>query len=513
MTRNARSWVVLGAALVVVIAWLLANPFAASDREDVPPEPGKGKSTADPVLIVAPGGSALAPETPATDPRTPIEDTPVPRHVIRGRVTDIHDGRPLSGARVRACLGEDGWALRDAAEGVVETSSAEDGRYELAIGVATLPTHVVLTAELVGYASPHTQHVPEDQVEVSAANPRARIEVAGTSTIDLPLYPGITFAGTVVDPRGAPIPGVDVLAGQRGDSWMSYIENTRTDTSGRFWLYDLKPAKFREADAKGWIQFTHPVHTQVELADVYAKAPSERRALRIVMPRGLDVSGTLTHADGAPAANLLMVAFRGEPNDNRRGSMTAERGEFTLKGLAPGPVVLRAMDATRLTYLRREIRVLRHVEDLDLRLELLPDARNVKRESLLGIEFIAMPDAMHAALEMHASYRLLITAIGDDAPEAFRTDVRPGDVLWSVSGYKGRIESRRDLVEAIVKRVDWMDHWRSKGGHELLDPSTVGVTLGFRSAHMEGTHGRSIPISRKQLAKLRAWLDEHAGDD
>jgi len=218
------------------------------------------------------------------------------------------------------------------------------------------------------------------------------------------------------------------------------------------------------------------------------------------------VLGALVHADGTPAAGVLVTASRKDPNSNRRGAVTDGQGKFALDGLSPGLLVLQALDAKRLSHVRMEIRLLRSEDDFELRLGVLPDAHLVERERVLGVEFIAMPPVMHAALGMYKSYHLLITEIGADAPAAFRERAQPGNVIWSVRGHREEISSRRDLIEGLVARVDWGDKWRTKGGRPLSDPCSASVTLGIRSAHIEGTTGCYLEFSRRQLEELRAWL-------
>ncbi len=517
MSGRARLWTA-GAllALLLVLGLLYANHGGDPEPLHGPAHDTERK----PQLTLLTGrkqeskkaAPASAPE--AAPGTTPAEATPVIKHRVHGRVTDIHNGRALAGAVVRAFVGEDAWDLRDATEGVFSTTSGDDGGYELTMELRELPAHVVLTAELHGYASPSTDHTPEEQVEVAMAYPFAQVQTAGASKVDLPLYPGITFGGTVVDQDGTPIPGVEVLAGERGgETWTRYIENTRTDAKGRFRIYDLTPASVRAKDASGWVEFTHPLHTQVELKDVYKKKESDRLSLRVVMPKGLTIRGTLTHADGTAASNVLVVAYRSKPNDNRRGVHTAEDGTFELQGLARGRVTFRALHGETLTYLRKELRILRSEDDLDLRLERLPDSHAVKRERLLGIEFIKMPDAMHKALEMYKSYHLLITTIDEEVPAPFRDVARPGHVLWNVRSGAGTIASKRDLVEAMLDRVAWRDKFQKKKDLPLADPCRVGIVLGFRTEHMDGTRGTFLHIPRAELEALRSWLESLPDDE
>ena len=62
-------------------------------------------------------------------------------------------------------------------------------------------------------------------------------------------------------------------------------------------------------------------------------------------------------------------------------------------------------------------------------------------------------------------------------------------------------------------RIDWRDGWRKKAGRPLSDPCTVSVTIGFRSAHMDGTTGRRFQLSRTQVEALRTWLATQPADD
>ena len=106
---------------------------------------------------------------------------------------------------------------------------------------------------------------------------------------------------------------------------------------------------------------------------------------------------------------------------------------------------------------------------------------------------------------------LKITQVTEKAPEALRKYARPGDVPWSV-GNKD-VTSRREVVQGVVERCDFIDKYRKLGGHPLKRMVSVGMVVGSRRDYMAGTNTQGLAIPRTEVDAMREWLANQPNDD
>jgi hypothetical protein len=171
------------------------------------------------------------------------------------------------------------------------------------------------------------------------------------------LSPGARAEGRVVDEQGRGIAGasVDVEAehvhsvtinhgtGEVGTS----SRGATTNADGSFQLYGIPAGKVRiTAQESGYVTGQTDPITLVE--------GTTRSGLAIALSRGHHVAGTVTWPDGTPARGVTVQAELQTPPSTGATSMlslgsyrpqsgkTGDRGEFTIEGLAGGPVSLLA---------------------------------------------------------------------------------------------------------------------------------------------------------------------------
>jgi hypothetical protein len=506
-----RAWTV-SCLLLLLAALGVALAVAWSQRApDLPPrapEPAAQSPGSDPapLLLGTRPASGAVPRVEEDVPPPPL-DAPKIQHrfVVRGVVRDAAMGYALPEVRVLGCIGCDGRDLRTVPDAVASVSDG-DGRYELAFLIDRLPCRLAFTALHPGHRTPHAALARDGEVEI----PRTTLEVAaaGEETLDFALWPGTHVAGIVVDENGARLGGVSVVATLRAPKYTTYVEWLETDATGTFSIHDLTlPEGEEEAGAKGTLAFTHPAHVSANVDDVFAIDPTTRRTLRIVMPHGLTLAGTLEKSDGTPAADVLVEALRADPKDNLRGAYTDARGSFAVEGLAPGRVTLRALSAADLSSVAREITLLRSEEGIRLRLAPLAFARSAPRERALGLEFVVVPEAEREALGIYKDYALLITDVTNEALPAFLEHARVGDCLWRVG--ERAVRSARDVSAGIVEQVDRFDEWRRKGGRPLEPTCPVRFVIGIRRPGFAGTNTQQMTLPRGQVEEFRRWLAEH----
>ena len=151
-----------------------------------------------------------------------------PEAVLRGRVSDVVDGRPVPNAWVAACY-NDTWIIMTYCP--FATSSDADGRYEIAVNVR--PYYFVKV-----HADPtHVDQVYPDAscLDESCNHTGGSVFVESgdvLENIDFALRRSSTLAGRVVDSRtGAPLPYA-LISGYGADD--AVIWQTTTDQDGRY---------------------------------------------------------------------------------------------------------------------------------------------------------------------------------------------------------------------------------------------------------------------------------------
>jgi len=162
---------------------------------------------------------------------------------------------------------------------------------------------------------------------------------AGTSELVLTLSSGLALAGRVVDDLGQAVDDFAVHAelalalhgGGRADN----LAQDFRDAKGAFTLSGFTPGAWTlVATAKG-----HAASAPLEFA-----LPAAAPAL-LVVPREAVVSGVVLDERGEPVGGArLSVGVAGAPQADSRAC--DEHGSFTLDGLAPGQVLLRARGPT-----------------------------------------------------------------------------------------------------------------------------------------------------------------------
>ncbi len=252
-------------------------------------------------------------------------DPPAAR--IQGRVTELHTGSPIAGARV-----SDNWTL----EPNVITDA--EGKFELP--VAASADDWELFADAVGYGTCEAMaHGVADDVSIRL--------VAGLSAI-----------GVVIDASGSPVAGVKVEArssvlrnGRQCIDWRT----TTSDAEGRFHLDSMRRDQVHTFCATktgfGATLGDFPANeSDVQLVDLG----------RIELYRSGRIGGRVVDESGAPIERIV-VALSGAPefrivtsdgaatgdvpygwDDVRRSATTDSRGRFSFGDLPPGAFGLSA---------------------------------------------------------------------------------------------------------------------------------------------------------------------------
>lgn len=249
----------------------------------------------------------------------------LPGATVEGRVAEPR-GRPLAGAEIRVV--EDGERPEGAPPRLPEGRPADavtdaDGRFRL----DDLATEQLLTLEvrLAGY--------------VPAALRGVR---TGGEPVRVTLEPAGALAGVVVDEEERPVGGARLRLTARGgesDEAPEAPAERRYATAGRDGRFEIRGLAGGRWDLTATAEgYRDAVEEGVEVAT--GEVPAE---LRLVLERGVEVSGRVTGADGEPvAAARIVVSGAGGARPasavpSRRRAATDGDGHYRLGGLDPGP--------------------------------------------------------------------------------------------------------------------------------------------------------------------------------
>ncbi|MBI4601610.1 MAG: carboxypeptidase regulatory-like domain-containing protein [Planctomycetes bacterium] len=327
-TRSgARRWLPVAALAALAGAMLLIpRPERREERSDA--RPGPERAAAEPSVAGAgeslerpPAGSPAGEPSPEA-PEAPVQAgaeqpgaAPAPAQglELRGEVVKL-DGAPVAGARVRLVLLGDG--------GPRGAAAAADGSGAFAARGLT-PGRWKVSAWKRGFGRASVE------VDVPAPEP---------VRIVLEEDPG--FDVLVTDGDGSLIAGVHVRLLARREGIAGARSSAHTGADGRAHLEGLPEG----ADTAFRLEARH--------ADFPAKRESftardiEGGTLRLVLEKGVEVSGRVVDAGGAAAPGAEVTLLRdGEPA--AEPLKTTAGGEFRFKGAAPGAYDVLARTAER----------------------------------------------------------------------------------------------------------------------------------------------------------------------
>jgi len=423
---------------------------------------------------------------------------------LRGRVTD-EAGAPLADVRVRVAIPaiDMRFIHTDTPHKILETKSDAKGDYRLEFPEIAKPTKISIDAMKPGYR--------RLVGTLMSGGDAKRVEVAPGTAVEasLTLKPALYFAGTVVDEEGKPIAGVEISANANSARSSAGIEFKTNNADGSFEIfnYPLQPVTFRNEVCKGVVSFFHPDDVEQQIPDVYALAQHERGALRIVLPTGRKLAGTVLDDAGKPVPNA-MVKATSHSAKNRKATMTDANGKFTLHGLADGPTTLtaRSLEIKQKTELTIVVdgdqndQVVRLQANLVVRLQRMGLPAEVKKYDVLGMQLADATPELRSAYDLQDSGGALIL---DPGPNPDRLDIGQlveGDNFWIVG--EKRVGSVREFVKQIL----------AEAAAQKTAVHRVRVVYSFKSLDFDGTNTQYLKLTNDDLKHLETVLAQFPND-
>jgi protocatechuate 3,4-dioxygenase beta subunit len=248
-----------------------------------------------------------------------------PAFALRGRVLD-EKGRPIEGVEVLVYQSSSYGCCNPSLVGGDWPVTDADGRF-LADGMPMgLPSE---QRQVVGFF--HNDYVRRFVQRIGDL-PRNRKRVAELG--DIVLGKGLSLSGTVRDTRGRPVAGAEVLVvaeepyeGDPGCARPPAKWDIKTGADGRYKAAGLPPMVYH-------VMVTYDSHPPGSRMDVKLMTRSRSGVDVVLDKKSGALAGTVTHADGTPAAGLELHADQ-YTSGVRQTITTNKLGRYKLEGFAP----------------------------------------------------------------------------------------------------------------------------------------------------------------------------------
>ena len=436
----------------------------------------------------------------AADPEQTSKSSPTDKQtggaqtaILRGRVTD-EAGAPLANVRVRVAIPGADMRFVDSStpHKQLEAKSNTKGDYRLELPDITKSTTISIDAMKPGYR--------RLVGTLMSGGDAKSVEVAPGTTAEasLILKPALYFAGVVVDEEGKPIPAVTIGANASFARGSGGVERTASNSDGSFELFNYSVKPFDDGGAsKGLVFFFHPDYIDRRIEDVYAIAPNEREALRIVLATGHEVTGTVIDLNGRPVSNAIVKAV-GEGWSHRKATLTDANGKFALRGLGEGQTTLSARALDIKQKVSMPVALNGDQNDLEVRLKGISLPAVLKQHAVLGMQLADVTPQLKSAYDLYFDRGAVILDPGKDSDRLKIGRLAEGYCFWMV-GQK-RIGSVREFVNQILTEA---------AGQDAAKNAVLGVRVvySFTTVDSDGNMTQYLKLTKEDLEHLKVVSD------
>jgi hypothetical protein len=416
--------------------------------------------------------------------------------ILHGRVTN-DAGAPLAEVRVRVAIPAADMRFVDAStqHKRLEARSDAKGEYRLEIPGVTAPTMISIDAMKPGY-----RRLVGTLMAGGDAR-RVKIVPGAPANASLQLVPALYFKGVVVEENGTPIPSVKIVANVNFGRGSGGVERTVSNADGSFELfnYPMIPRVVGKEASKGAVAFVHPDFIDRTVDDVYAIAPQEREALRIVLDKGRTLSGTVVDDAGKPVPNAVIKVLR-KDGTHRKATLSDANGKFGLRGLSPGLTTLsaRALDIRQKLLLPMAVNSDKN--DLEIRLRPISLPAGLGTYSVLGMQLADVTPELKSAYDLYDDRGAVIIDPGKDSDRLRIGRLAEGYCFW-MAGNK-RVRNVREFVGQIVAET---------AGHDL-ELYSVRVVYSLSTVDFDGTMTSHVKLTKDDVKQLRILSGQLSGE-
>jgi protocatechuate 3,4-dioxygenase beta subunit len=423
--------------------------------------------------------------------------------ILRGRVTN-EAGAPLANVRVVVAIPAADMRFVDSTSPHQQRDAKSNtkGDYRLEVPGITKPTTISIDAMKPGYRR-------LVGTIMSGGDPKS-VEVApgATAEASLVLKPGLYVAGVVVDEEGKPISGAKIWANVAVGTAGGGVESTASSADGSFELfnYPVSPRVIQNELTRGFVGFSHPDHVDHAIRDIYALAPDQREALRIVLARGHEVTGTVIDMAGRPVPGAMAKVAR-DGNFSDKVTMTDANGKFALRGLGKGLTVLyaRALDLKQTVHM--SIADDGDQNDLEVRLKPISLPAGLKKHAVLGMRLADVTPELKSAYDLYFEHGAVILDPGSDSDRLKIGRLAEGYCFWMVG--QQQIGSVREFVNQLLAEAAGQDATKNAAAFgDIGAVYRVRVVYRFSTIDGDGNMTQYLKLTKDDLKQLRIVADQ-----
>ncbi len=257
---------------------------------------------------------------------------------ITGLVLD-KAGNPIAGIEV--------YAYEAGTTQIVgETNSAANGSYtEPGLATGEYDLYYFPSGSTGSWLSAWYKHASSeaDATPVSVTSPSA-------TTVDITVRPAATIDGTVTDPSGNPVGGIEVEAyvvGGTEPAWESTTASNGTFSEVNLSTGDYDLYYFNTSAPGSWLSEWYKHASSESSAKAIAVTAPSVANVKIHLQPAATITGTVTDSSDKPVPDINVYAYVAGTTDIAWESVTAKNGSFAetnLVGRKLRPLLLRGLD-------------------------------------------------------------------------------------------------------------------------------------------------------------------------
>jgi hypothetical protein len=303
------------------------------------------------------------------------------------------------------------------------------------------------------------------------------------------------YAGHVLDEKGQPIAGAEVIATHRdldGHSY-GYIDSVTTDAQGFFQIDRARALSgMRPADAAGSIvrlEFRHPDHAFGQLEGLQLLSREQVMHLGVILAEGRGVHGQVVDTKQQPVTGALVeVTFGGIP-DQRRGVLTDATGHFSFHGLPSEPATINVLtvDTTQAAMTGQRAIYSWQADAGRIALEAVSLPAGTIVHELLGMKLVDISPPIQKSFHLTDAEGVLVLDPGPQSDRLKIGQLQRGDVFW-VAGTKN------------VK--DFNDFKQILSAEAAKKETAIRVVYSLSRPGFSGSNTQSLVLNQADAASL-----------
>ncbi len=305
-----------------------------------------------------------------------------------------------------------------------------------------------------------------------------------------------SYAGDIVDEKGKPVVGADVIASHRSLDGRSfgYIDSVRSDVKGHFKIdRDRALSGAFPATTNGEIirlEFHHPDYAYGRLEDLNLLTRDQATHLTARLREGRCIEGRVLDPKRQPVAGVAIEVHFNNADEQRHGGTTDAKGHFRIQGL---PSLFGYVEA--LTVERNQSPMTGHGEidtvqtnagDMVLMSIELPPAPAV--HELFGMKLLDVNAAVQKAFHLQRSEGVVILDPGPDVERLNLGRLQRGDEFLMIG-------------ETFVR--DFNDFRTKLSAAVRAEPKgKIRIVYQFKRPDAAGSNTRLLELSEEDVAGL-----------